>query len=1628
MDYGSSVLHNIHLNDSTSSADAADVLIRSTKVAPELNRKKVASEGELSNNCNVNIFVRRLSDSTHSSCLEQTFTNELMEQVVPPVRPVNMPSAIRGCIEEEDHTSPNPPARKNYVPRAGKVMLKPSVIQRKWQKQEQDVHISRYSADGRGAVAAALKQRSHGAPQRREVKVQFLDSGSLHSSEFRGPEVQPSPAFPSGDVGGASTVAAITAAAIAATAPLIKAQSDMEARMAQVASELRRLQESEGRTDRSAESRATSDAGRVTQLEVQLTALTQQRLQHLERIQGQQLELQNRLLGSALTAVTAGTIPPSQSTHHSNSGETHSDSVQRALNSHKCAAEDSSTVVQDQSRETRAGREKSPLETPAPRKVIPRPTHWNPALQDSQQGSSKGRKATHKSHGNGRLLEQIPNNQRSPTRYPAHTVGVRGVAIATVDSQPEQSRENQPEAFIFSTGRPRPEESADALTKPSSKQHIQAGLKDVNPLTDRAPESSTSAVQQAAAMLQDLSRIKNEMRSLLRTADAFPVKSAEASRSSRSSRHALPSTTPPPPPVPPVSMQGDTVTSGAARAHPTVLQNSQPPASMFEDAGLVLRQVRHSRKVLEENLQAVLRAKDGEALHTQLEALSNNRDASEELRIKKTVDAWINTLSKDIQNELVHPGSAAQSKGVERISGAAAGSTVQRDQSSRSRNTPGTGRGSVKIGRGGKRATAVAAAATATEVARRRQQGRAEAVSTQPSNQHLSSSLRNSAEEHPQASVVPQSEDDEAYLAKIYGKALYEGHRRTLKKGPYLRFSSPSPKSKGHRPKVIESVKGVKMKSSKTQTSMSGAQDPSSLLQPAVPGTQYLFSPSGPVQQQQQQPGCSVPGFLIPMAIPLGKPKVDGQAPLPSRVIISDKPATVITSFTPAVTPTVVPSVRKPNTVLLEVQSEQRRPTPQLQIQVQPSVNIESVTAPSPDLSPPLHIAPPDIQAGADTRSIGEEDEEEDDDDDNGFPGTKFLAVADILEPEVDEEAPEEAPIELNGLPSPPAALYHGPAFPLEPRQTGPLTEPILSTIQQRETLENRLVDWVEQQLMARMISGMFPQPAQTDPANQSEPDDSVTSDIVETAGGGGLQLFVDAGVPVDSELIRQYVNEVLAEIITLMLGQREGPREPAAPASIRDTLPRQKTPVPTPVPTPEPSVRGSPPVLREALSPISTPDLSEQPSPVQSRRDSQPEQPQPTSPEPAKTPVGTPLSSPRRIATPSPPSELAGPHNLPWGNSELPLKEEEPHSEEEENQPKPLNVLSVAREEDEEAVLPPSSPVLSKPLSPPVSAVKEAPPAPPESPSVEESSSQVSPSLTETETETAARHISEGELLLSTGQMAAVRALEEEGFNVPNLMTSFNSSLHGVQDMDYDPPSEGQVIRRPVVSAHHDPILSLLAKMEQGPVSQAQQRERYWDEESSGEVSEGQRPPLTTAQEKVVTGHSLILQQPTQSTQPTAEQSPHTTLTSPGQLPVQHTGPGNGAAGEDSGLSINFRPSETHAETPQALQSFTASSPQPGDSTHKQAAEAPQTHHRPAPILVKQYQHEDESDLLAQRRSSNDTDAFFEDMAKGAELTPHAGGGVGLMSVRLPSVQKDDVSPDVSTIEGDSDSANDVF
>ncbi|KAK7152680.1 hypothetical protein R3I93_010790 [Phoxinus phoxinus] len=1143
-----------------------------------------------------------------------------------------------------------------------------------------------------------------------------------------------------------------------------------------------------------------------------------------------------------------------------------------------------------------------------------------------------------------------------------------------------------PKASAALTRSAQPEEAA--FMKPQNEQENQGEHTHV--------ASSSSAVQRANQMLLDLGQIKNEMRSLLQTADAFPVQNAKSTQISRSS-HLAPSATAPPPSRTPVSMPPEPVDVIAVRDaplnRPSILKSIRPPTSMFEDAGLVLRQVRQSRKVLEENLEAILRAKDGEVLHSQLEALSKNRDVREELRIKKTVDAWINTLSKEIQDDLARENSERSDAAVAKV--------VQQDQRSRS------GRGGRGRGRGGGETSA------AEKKTSLRGSVRTQAESTLAHSKQPALSVRTRPEAKQETSVVLKSHDDQEYLARLYGKALYEGHRRTLKKSPYLRFNSPTPKSKPQRPKVVETVKGVKMKSSKTQTSQFVDGVPA--LQPSVSEPHFLFSPSDP--GQQQQPGSPVRGYLIPMAIPLGKPRVDGQAPMPSRVTISNKPATVITSFPPITIsePKTAPAIRKPNTILLEVQSEPKKRTPQLKIQVQPGVNIESCLCISPASSTPSTpdetiLPPPSIHAVEESHA-GEDQEE------NIFPGTNFLAVADISQ-ETHCGLPD-SPIELNGLPSPPAALYHGPAFPPQPSQSTPLTEPILSTIQQRETLENRLVDWVEQQLMARMITGMFPQPVQTDPASQSEPENSVTSDIVEAAGGGGLQLFVDTGVPVDSELIRQCVNEVLAETVAVMLGQRETQRAPTAPVQTQGSQ-EDVTTVPTPVPTPEPS-------LKEPPSPVRTPDLSEHLSTALSPKINHQES---ASPVPDRIHVGTPnttpIPSPTRVDTPSPPPANQSPESAtlqhhPWGGTELPLEEEQLHSERQEQQPESV-VMSVAQDDDaEEPVIPSSSPLPSKPATPPppLPPVSQEPPPDSSSSSSSEEESSSSSSATVTETEMPARHISEGELLLTHGQMAAVKVLEQEGVLLPNLMTSLNSSLHGVQDMDYDPPSEGQVIRATRLLAHHDPVLSLLARMERGPVNQSQQPERWWEEESSGEVSEGQRPLLTATEQSVMTGHSLIDQQRCTHSR-TTEISPHSTLTSPGQV--------TGAVVENSGLPVKLRSAEEQKEA-EVYHVMTVSSPQLQDTQHLSSQTA-QAVHGPAPILVRQYEDKEEPEFPQLRRLSDET--FFEDIEQGEDMFLHAdgrGSDVRVMSVRLPSAKQDQESVSLSSVEGDTDSsANDVF
>lgn len=60
--------------------------------------------------------------------------------------------------------------------------------------------------------------------------------------------------------------------------------------------------------------------------------------------------------------------------------------------------------------------------------------------------------------------------------------------------------------------------------------------------------------------------------------------------------------------------------------------------------------------------------------------------------------------------------------------------------------------------------------------------------------------------------IEPVEVNRESYLTHLYGRAPYEGVRRTLKKSPYLRFSSPgSPISRKPRPQIVENIRGQRV-------------------------------------------------------------------------------------------------------------------------------------------------------------------------------------------------------------------------------------------------------------------------------------------------------------------------------------------------------------------------------------------------------------------------------------------------------------------------------------------------------------------------------------------------------------------------------------------------------------------------------------------------------------------------------------------------------------------------------------------------------------------------------------------------------------------------------------------------
>ncbi|XP_065728005.1 protein TALPID3 isoform X3 [Phocoena phocoena] len=1210
-----------------------------------------------------------------------------------------------------------------------------------------DIFISQYTMGQKDALRAVLKQKAQSMPVFKEVKVQLLEDASAEKD----PIIQENRTSPSG-IDSAATVAAATAAAIATAAPLIKVQSELESKVNTVTELLNKLQETDKQLQRVTEQQTTiqnkheklhcRDHGK------QMNVFMEQYIRHLEKLQQQQIDIQTHFISAALktSSFQPVTVPPSRAVEKYSVKPDHLNFGSSNLSSHNTFASKQAPSIEVE--DTNFDKQKSPLETPAPRRFAPVPVSKDDKISKRENPTDKKENMEMSCHtGNKaiiiRLLEQILNNYDSLTRI---------------------------------------SESSDKNLLTRSKIGWNPERRNRFPSYEELGTAKVT-VQKSDDILHDLGQKRNETNGILQPKESQIVSGVAD----------LPQNS--------IKLQ---------------ITNTR---SILKDAEKILRGVQNNKKVLEENLEAIIRAKDGAAMYSFINALSTNREVSEKIRIRKAVDNWIKTISAEIQDELAR-------KDYE-----------QKRFDQKNQRTKRVQNMSKDI----KTNTQDKTVNNSVIPRKHSQKQKEEQIRNPPTRSMPASSLQKEKKEgFLKATTVVQDKD---YMLQIYGKPVYQGHRSTLKKGPYLRFNSPSPKSRPQRPKVIEQVKGTKVKSIRTQTDFYATKPTKtdSKLQHTIttlsPGEQqYLFSPS------REMPTFSgtLEGHLIPMAVLLGQTQSNSDSMPPAGVTVNKPhPVTVTTSIPPS-SRKAETGVKKPNIAVVGMKSEKRDP-PQLTVQVLPNVDIDSISNGSADVglspsSPKEASPPPPLKTWIQTPEFMKADEEE-----VKFPGTNFDEVIDIIQEEekCDEILEYSEPIlEFNRSVKVVSTKYNGPPFPPVASTFQPTTDVLDEVIQRKETLENSLIQWVEQEIMSRMISGLLPvqQQATADiSVSVSEASEPLTSDIVEGTSNGALQLFVDAGVPVNSDIIRHFVNEALAETIAILLGDREAKKpgpvvtSVSGDVSISKThlLARVCTPVATPQPTP-PLSPSSPPEERVLVkTPDSSPCVSDHDVAFPMKEIFAEEGNNMPPITLVNTPTVTPATTPPPAAAVTPTLSETSIDKLkmsspelpkPWSNGDLPLEEENPNSLQKELHPRAI-VMSVATDEEPESMDFPAQPAPPEPVPlMPLPAGTKAP-SPIQMPSSDSSTMESTLSVTATETETLDRPISEGEILFNCGQKVARKILGDEGLYLTNLNDSLSSTLHDALEMDL--------------------------------------------ENSVGELSEGQRPRLTAAAENILMGHSAYMQQP---------------------------------------------------------------------------------------------------------------------------------------------------------------------
>ncbi|NXL99270.1 TALD3 protein, partial [Tyrannus savana] len=531
-------------------------------------------------------------------------------------------------------------------------------------------------------------------PVLKEVKVQLLGNASTERKEGVGHDPRSAPR----EVDSATTIAAATAAAIASTAPLLKVQNDLEAKVNSVSALLDKLQETDRHLQRVAEQqthgRAQQDKPhchqRVRELENQMNALM-----HMSAMLCVFVS-QCHLLSSAVNTRGFQQSPGPSSGLLPKPAE-------------------------------------QPEQRPLPNPVPSCPRGLFPATDAPAQGE-------------GKLLVLYFHSQEMPLRQNGYS---KKAALNSNERSWHSERDRH---------NPLPAEPLPAFESHSSFERT---------------------VKKADDLLQHLGQLRREMHNMLQEANSWKSDMNDLIKSKNP-------TVAPDPPAPPLLDR------------PSILQNIPVPKSILRDAERTLRGVQNNKKVLEENLEAVTRAKDGDATYSLINSLATNRDVLEEIRIRRTVDEWIKAISEEIQAEMAR-NDLEQVKHEQKLPWIKRAQNLKamkakKEMKAKTQKIPGCLTklplcAAKPLQKQEEDNTRKMRLRTYFAEGLQRREGRADVSSQGPGSG---------------SALVP----NEDYLSRVYGKPIYQGHRSTLKKAPYLRFNSPSPKSKLPRPKLIECVKG----------------------------------------------------------------------------------------------------------------------------------------------------------------------------------------------------------------------------------------------------------------------------------------------------------------------------------------------------------------------------------------------------------------------------------------------------------------------------------------------------------------------------------------------------------------------------------------------------------------------------------------------------------------------------------------------------------------------------------------------------------------------------------------------------------------------------------------------------